>query len=105
MSYNDIEYLHNAIKEARKLCDECHMHAPVTGRLYKAKRAGGDLRIGDLVMVVSSNHRVIETDPKTGERLQFPEWCDLSVIHGERVYPLTCLPEDSWYVWFELTNT
>lgn len=85
-------------------------HKPVPGALYRSLReANGkyQVRVGDLVMVVSEKPHLVENRyvKKTGinseEVTVVQEWADLSILWSEVVIPFDGLPESTWYYWFE----
>jgi len=54
---------------------------------------------GDIVMVISDPE--VTWKDKEENLLDYPEWKNLSLLYGEKVWPVTSMTEDRWYAWFE----
>lgn len=96
------------LRDMREYCEKHKAHAPAKGTLYRAKLGGVNrfsskgltsLLRGDIVMVVSDPE--VTWTSEGGTKLPYPEWTNLLLLHVDRVWPITKMIEDRWYVWFE----
>ena len=83
-------------------------HEPVTGALYRARRSSsprGKLKMceGDIVMVVSKLHRLVDDVRKASSGVITTSymWDDLHVLYRDKIHDFTGFKDSAWYEWFE----
>lgn len=97
--------LQRKIVEAHEYAERYKEHKPVKGGLYRSRLGhegtseSDKLRKGDVIMVVSEPF-VVDHDVE-GKPILFPEWEELCIVHGEKMWNISGMAEDSWYHWFE----